>query len=82
MKESQTRMTVGMNDGLFKRLKEIADRRRCNVDELVEESVKARYRLYDIEERLAAVDEMAGMDLPVGEWDEMEREILDGTVDR
>jgi hypothetical protein len=72
MKDVLTRTPVGIDSGLFQRLKEIADRRRCAVDDLVDESVKARYSLYSAEERRAAVKALAAMDLPVGTWEEME----------
>ena len=80
MKEVSTRTAVALDSKLFRRLKEIADRRRCAVDDLVDESVKARYRLYTVEERRAAVDVLARMDLPVGTWDEMESEIVAGAT--
>ena len=82
MKETQNRMTVGLNQGLFKRLKEIADRRHCDVDELVEESVKSRYCLYSIEERLAAVNDIARMNLPVETWDKLEEEMIRGASEQ
>ena len=82
MKDGHTRTTVELDSGLFRKLKEIADRRHCDVDDLVEESIKARYRFYGAEERRAAVEEIEQMDLPASEWDEMESEIVSGAVEQ
>jgi predicted DNA-binding ribbon-helix-helix protein len=81
MKDAQTRTTVGLESGLFRRLKEIADRQHRKVDDLVAESVKARFRIHDVEERIAAVAEIASMDLPVGEWEELENDIIEGATE-
>lgn len=81
MKEPQIRTTVGLESGLFRRLKEIADRQHRKVDDLVAESVKARFRIHDVDERIAAVAEIAHMDLPVGEWDELENDIIEGATE-
>jgi predicted transcriptional regulator len=81
MKDTQTRTTVGLERGLFRRLKEIADRQHRKVDDLVAESIKARFRIHDAEERIAAVEAISDMDLPVGEWEELENEIIKGATE-
>lgn len=80
MGSAQQKMTVSLNRSLFERLQEIAKRRRCRVDELIEESVKASYRLYDMDERLKAVDELEQLELPVGDWEEIEEDIIKGAT--
>jgi hypothetical protein len=56
------------------RLRAIARRQHRSVGALVREAVEAAYFGDDTERRLAAVDRLAGMRLPVADWDQMERE--------
>jgi len=73
-------INVALDRNLYRRLEDIAKRRNCAVDDLVGESVKIRYSLYSAKERMAAVDSLEKMSLPVGTWEEMEKEIVDGAA--
>jgi len=78
MADEMGTVTVAIDGALYRRLKEIADLRRCTVEELVDESVKNRYFLHTAKERRDAVDSLESMALPVGSWEEIETEIIDG----
>ncbi|MCK9462257.1 MAG: hypothetical protein M0R80_21735 [Proteobacteria bacterium] len=80
MADNTGTVSVALDRVLYQRLKEIAERRHCAVDDLVGESVKIRYSLHTAQERRAAVDSLETMDLPVGSWDEMEKEIIAGAT--
>ena len=82
MNEPLGRVTIGLDRALFGKLKEIAERRRCAVDDLVDESVRVRYSIYTVEQRSAAVDEISRMDLPTGTWEEIEEEIQKGATEQ
>lgn len=58
------------------RLRTLARRQRRSVGALVREAVEATYFGDDIERRLAAVDRLAEMSLPLSDWEQMERESL------
>jgi hypothetical protein len=58
------------------RLRALAERQNRSVGALVREAVEATYFGDDIERRLAAVDRMAAMSLPVADWEQMEQESL------
>jgi len=74
MTHPATEISVTLDSELFRQLRLIAERRNCTVGDLVSESVRSRFHLHDIEERRAAVEALAGMSLPVGTWEELERE--------
>jgi len=74
--------SVSLDGSLYRRLKEIADKRHCAVDDLVGESLKIHFSLHTPKERRAAVDDLESMSLPVGTWEEMETEIISGATVR
>jgi hypothetical protein len=56
------------------RLRAIARRQHRSVGALVREAVERTYLHDDTERRLAAVERLAEMELPVSDWEQMERE--------
>jgi hypothetical protein len=68
------RVQVLLSPAQTQRLKAIARREGRSVGSLIREAVEERYFRQDEEQRLAAVRRMAAMSLPVGDWQEMERE--------
>ena len=63
------------------RLRAIARRQRRSVGALVREAVETAYFGNDGERRLAAVERLAEMSLPVADWEQMERESIRWTDD-
>jgi len=59
---------------LHRRLKKIAKDRHTSLGELVRSACEREYCGPTVEERLAAVRELASMNLPVSDWETMERE--------
>ena len=76
--------TILLPAGLHERLETVVRERRKSLGELVREACIRQYGLSDTEDRLAAVEAIAAMSLPVGSVAEMKREsvpprqLLDG----
>jgi len=66
--------TMLFTPDLYNRLTRLAEQRHTSVGELVREACKAQYGLSSRAERLAMVDELSSLSLPVGTPEEMERE--------
>lgn len=66
--------TVLLSAELHDRLRILARERRQSLGELVREACVKQYGLTDAESRLAAVEEMAAMSLPVASVAAMKRE--------
>lgn len=66
--------TILFPPDLYDQLAGIAVKRHSSVGELVREACRAQYSLSTKEQRLAFVDQLASMSLPVGTPEEMERE--------
>lgn len=74
------RVQVLLPPDQYRALRERAVRRHVSMGALVREAVDKSLKWPTLEERLAAVDEMAAMDLPVAEPDQMKREILEAQL--
>lgn len=72
--------TILFEPDKYERLKRIAQGRSRTVGELIRESVELRFGLVSREERLAAVAALAALDLPVGTWEELETETVEGAT--
>ncbi len=72
--ELSKKTTLLFPPDLYQDLERLARRRRTSVGELVRDACRAQYGIASREARLAAVREMAKMNLPVGTLEEMERE--------
>jgi len=66
--------TILFPPDLHERLTAIAEQRRSSVSQLVREACRAQYSISTRTDRLAMVEELASMNLPVGTPEEMERE--------
>lgn len=71
------RVQVLFEPGQVARLQAIAEREGRSVGALIREAVERTYLDRDRAERVAAVDQMARLSLPVGDWEEMERESVE-----
>jgi predicted DNA-binding ribbon-helix-helix protein len=75
------RAQILMEPAEYRRLEALARRRKVSVAELVRQAVKACY----LTERPAGAnlaDAIAGMALPVGDWEAMEADLLQGYDER
>jgi hypothetical protein len=73
---STRRAQILMDPEEYEQLERVARERRTSVGELVRVAVRKEY-LTSRDERMRAVERIAAMELPVGDWDEMKREIED-----
>jgi len=64
----------------YERLKEVAHEQRRSIGSLVREAVAKQFPRGSREARLAAVRQLAEMQLPVADWAEMEEEIMRGAI--
>ena len=76
--ELAKKTTILFPPDLYDQLARLAKQRETSVGELVRSACRKHYALLTKEARLAAVRELAGMDLPVGTPEEMERESVPG----
>ncbi len=72
--ELSKKTTILLSPELHERLSRLAELRGTSLGALVREACEEQYGLRPPEERLAAVEELAELDLPVGTPEEMERE--------
>jgi predicted transcriptional regulator len=71
------RVQVLLSPAQYTRLKEIARARGKSVGSLIRQAVQKQYLDTSQEQRLGAVEEMAGLRLPVSDWEQMERESVE-----
>lgn len=72
--ELSRKTTILLNDELHDRLTRLARRRGVSLGQLVREACERQYGLGGSDERIAAVRELAGLELPVGDVRQMKRE--------
>ena len=72
--ELTKKTTILFPPDLYQRLASLADQRHSSVGELVREACRAQYSLTSRADRLAFVDRLGALSLPVGTVEEMERE--------
>ena len=72
--ELTKKTTILFPPDLYQRLASLADQRHSSVGELVREACRAQYSLTSRADRLALVDCLGALSLPVGTVEEMERE--------
>lgn len=74
--ELSKKTTILFPPELHERLVRLARLRHVSLGSLVREACEAHYGLRPPEDRLAAVEELAALQLPVGTPEEMEREAV------
>lgn len=72
------RVQVLLSSDQHKRLETLASRRGTSIGALIREAIEKLYIQPDQEERLKAVQRMAELELPVSDWERMERESVGG----
>jgi hypothetical protein len=63
--------TVLLSERLHRQLSQLAEERGQSLGELVRQACERQYRMVDADARLAAVEAMAAMRLPVGPVEQM-----------
>ena len=74
--ELTKKTTILFPPDLYNRLSALAEHRHSSVGELVREACRVQYFLSNRVDRLAIVEQMAMMNLPVGTVEEMENESI------
>lgn len=77
MAELTKRVQVLFSPAQYARLQEIARSRGESIGSLVRRAVQQQYLDTSRTERLAAVEQMATLRLPVTDWEQMERESVE-----
>lgn len=75
--ELTKKTTVLFSPDLYDDLAALARQRHSSVGELIREACRSQYFLTTRQERMAIIDKMAAMSLPVGTPEEMERESVE-----
>ena len=70
------RAQILMEPAEYRRLEDIARRRKISVAELIRGAVREKY-LLPRDRRIAIAEEIAGMKAPIGDWGDVEKEIED-----
>jgi hypothetical protein len=81
MPETKVKATVKFDRAVYEQLRRIARIKKCAVGDLIRITVVERFGLYSRAQRCKAVEEMAGLELPVGTWRDMENEALRGGLE-
>ncbi len=71
------RLEIRLYPEQLKKLKEEAAAKNTSVGELVREAIDKRYEV-SRDDRLKAVQQMAGINAPVADWEQMKKEIEEG----
>lgn len=66
--------TILLSPGLHQRLSQLAEQRRTSLGELVRRACEHEYGTATVEEKMAAVQQLAGLALPVASVRRMKRE--------
>jgi predicted transcriptional regulator len=74
------RVQVLLDQFQYQRLDEIARQRDRSMGALIREAIDQVYLQSAMEERLGAVRALAAMQLPVADWEQMERESVEETI--
>ncbi len=79
--KKSARLEIRLYPEQLKKLKDEAAANSISVGELVREAIDQRYAV-SRDERLKAVEKMAGLDAPVTVWEQMKKEIEAGYLKR
>lgn len=72
--------TILFSPDLYRQLESLAEASKTSVANLIRQAVIQQYLLADRKKRLAAVQALRKMDLPVADWPAMEGEIAKGRL--
>ena len=72
--------TILFAPDFYRQLEALAESSKTSVANLVRQAVLQQYFLTDRKKRIAAVRALSEMDLPVSDWQTMEKEIIRGRL--
>lgn len=73
-KKLDVRLEIRLYPEQMEKLKEEAARKNTSVGNIVREAIEQRYQVSS-EEKLIAVQKLAGINAPVSDWEQMKKEI-------
>jgi NTP pyrophosphatase (non-canonical NTP hydrolase) len=73
------RLEIRLTPEQLKKLKSEASSRDISVGSLVRETLELRYAV-SREDKLAAVEKLAGLETPVKNWEDLKKEIAQGMI--
>ena len=76
MSTSSEQVQVSFSQDQLARLRAIAAERGVSLSALIREAVVETYPVHEQMDRLEAVQRMAELKLPVGDWDQLEQESM------
>lgn len=79
--ELTKKTTILFDPVLHRRLSLLAKQKGVSLGELVRHACERQYGLHGVEERLAAVEKLASLNLPVGSVADMKRESVPTAAD-
>ena len=75
------RIEVLFSEELAEHLRRIAEKEGCSVGTLVREAVAEKYAAPSRKEKMEALERLYALQAPVGEWEDMEAEIIAGALE-
>lgn len=78
MAQRMKRTQILFPEGEYERLREEAEARSCSIGQLVRDAVRLTYVTRPRKQRQTAARRLIAMELPVGDWEQMEKEIAEG----
>ncbi|MDI6690229.1 MAG: CopG family transcriptional regulator [Actinomycetota bacterium] len=74
-----SRITILLSPEEQKRLEEIARQRHTSIGSLIRKALHQTYIKEPLKAREKAAEYLCSLELPVDEWEKMEKEIIEGT---
>jgi len=77
---SLKKTTLLFEEEVYEKLKEKARREKVSIGGLVREAVATYYGIKNKEDKLKALDRLKSLNLPVADYESMEKEIIKGAL--
>lgn len=75
------RIEILFPEDLAEQLKQVALRERCSMGTLIREAVAEKYAAPSRQQKMEAVERLCALEAPVGQWGDMEDEIIEGALE-
>ena len=77
---SLKKTTLLFEEEVYEKLKEKAKREKVSIGGLVREAVATYYSIKNKDDKLKALDRLKSLNLPVADYESMEKEIIEGAL--
>ena len=77
---SLKKTTLLFEEEVYEKLKEKARREKVSIGGLVREAVATYYGIKNKDDKLKALDRLKSLNLPVADYESMEKEIIEGAL--